>query len=317
MRKLIIGIALIIFSIIPSYGTIDNSVSCDHVGVIVDAFEPSCTISGRTEALYCVECKTFLEGGISIPAKGHQMAELPERAPTCSEDGVTSGTRCAICGYESVRQEIIPATHQGDVHTTSTKATTKKNGAISKECKTCGGVISKETIHKVETIKLSTKIYSYDGGRKSPTVTVFDGEGNTIKPNSYSIVNKTDRRSVGTHRYEIRFKGRYKGTKTVSFVIEPRKTAFKFAVKRKHSITLNWRKVPEQASGYQIQFSTKKSFSKKTTKVIQIKSKSTTAKTMKNLKSKKFYYAKIRSYKTVKGKNYYSPWSKVVKVKTL
>ena len=36
----------------------------------------------------------------------------------------------------------------------------------------------------------------------------------------------------------------------------------------------------------------------------------TTAKKIKNLKSKQKYYVQIRTYKTVNGKPYYSEWSK-------
>lgn len=34
------------------------------------------------------------------------------------------------------------------------------------------------------------------------------------------------------------------------------------------------------------------------------------------LKAKKKYYVRVRTYKTVGGVKYYSPWSKVKKVKT-
>ena len=35
----------------------------------------------------------------------------------------------------------------------------------------------------------------------------------------------------------------------------------------------------------------------------------TTSKTVKKLKAKKKYYVRVRTYKTVKKKNYYSKWS--------
>lgn len=37
--------------------------------------------------------------------------------------------------------------------------------------------------------------------------------------------------------------------------------------------------------------------------------------TIKNLSSKKNYYVRIRTYKTVNGKRYYSGWSSVRKLK--
>ena len=64
--------------------------------------------------------------------------------------------------------------------------------------------------------------------------------------------------------------------------------------------------------GYQIKYSTSKKFTKKTTKTVKVKK---TTKTVTKLKKKKTYYAKVRSYKTINGKNYYSKWRTVKKVK--
>ena len=74
-----------------------------------------------------------------------------------------------------------------------------------------------------------------------------------------------------------------------------------------------------QVTGYQIQYSTSKAFTKKTTKTLTVKKNKTTAATLKKLKGGKKYYVKIRTYKTVKrnGKmvKIYSDWSKVKSVK--
>lgn len=43
--------------------------------------------------------------------------------------------------------------------------------------------------------------------------------------------------------------------------------------------------------------------------------KSKTNYTLKDLRSKKTYYVRIRAYKTVKGVKYYSAWSKVLRIK--
>lgn len=77
----------------------------------------------------------------------------------------------------------------------------------------------------------------------------------------------------------------------------------------KKTMTVKWKKV-SKATGYQIQYTTDKNFTKKvTTKTIKSQSK-TSAKIEKLSKGKK-YYVRMRSYKTVNGKKYYSAWSKV------
>ena len=42
----------------------------------------------------------------------------------------------------------------------------------------------------------------------------------------------------------------------------------------------------------------------------------TVKKVIKSLKAKKYYYVRVRTYKTVGGKKYYSSWSKSKKIKT-
>ena len=69
-----------------------------------------------------------------------------------------------------------------------------------------------------------------------------------------------------------------------------------------------------RSNGYQIQYAIKKNF-KSGLKNTTIKKSKTTSTTLKKLKKKKTYYVRVRTYKTVSGKNYYSKWSNVKKVK--
>lgn len=77
---------------------------------------------------------------------------------------------------------------------------------------------------------------------------------------------------------------------------------------------VKWKKQKTQVTGYQIQYSTNKSFSRKTTKTIT--KNLTTSATYKGLKAKKKYYVRIRTYKTVSGVRYYSSWSSEKMIKT-
>lgn len=71
--------------------------------------------------------------------------------------------------------------------------------------------------------------------------------------------------------------------------------------------------MPYGINGVQIQYSTSKKFTKKTTKSLKT-AKST--KTISKLKAKKKYYVRVRSYVVVNGKKAYSSWSPVKSVKT-
>lgn len=85
-----------------------------------------------------------------------------------------------------------------------------------------------------------------------------------------------------------------KNTKTV----KPKKTSIKKLSKGKKKFTVTWAKV-SGIKGYQIQYSSDKKF-KKNNKSVTVTKQKTTKATVKKLKSKKKYYVRVRTYKTVK-----------------
>lgn len=81
------------------------------------------------------------------------------------------------------------------------------------------------------------------------------------------------------------------------------------AAKKSATLTLSYKGMYE-IDGYQIYKS-----AKKTTGFKKAATTSNAKYTLKNLKSKKTSYVKVRTYKVYNGKTYYGKWSKVVKVK--
>ena len=93
-----------------------------------------------------------------------------------------------------------------------------------------------------------------------------------------------------------------------------KKTTLKSAKNAKgKKLVVKWKK-NTAGNGYQIQYSTSKKFAKGN-KTETISKNKTTSYTIKKLKKKKTYYVRIRTYKKVSGKTYYSGWSSVKKVK--
>ena len=82
--------------------------------------------------------------------------------------------------------------------------------------------------------------------------------------------------------------------------------------KGKQKVVISWKKV-SKADGYEIYMSSKKSSGYK--KIAAVKKASTVTYTKTRLKSKKSYYFKVRTYRTVGGKKIYSPYSKVKSTK--
>ena len=80
-----------------------------------------------------------------------------------------------------------------------------------------------------------------------------------------------------------------------------------------NALTAKWKK-GKDIDGYEIEYSLKKTF--KGSKKVTISKAKTTNFTLEGLKSKKKYYVRIRTFKTEKGKKYYSEWSKALSKKT-
>lgn len=111
-------------------------------------------------------------------------------------------------------------------------------------------------------------------------------------------------KNVGTATVTITGIGEYTGTIIRKFTIFPKASKLTKTVLTKRGIKLNWKKQTEQTDGYQIQYFTYEGV--KNTKFIN-KNK-TTSYTITNLNSRG-YSIRIRTYKAVDGKKYYSSWS--------
>lgn len=169
-----------------------------------------------------------------------------------------------------------------------------------------------EEIVKIEANKSNTKITGirnkvYTGKKVTLNLKVVCNGKKLANGTDYTVKYSSNKK-VGKAKVKITFKGNYTGEITESFNINPKSTNITKITSKKNKINVNWKK-NKQADGYEFICSTSKKFKSK--KVVSIKSNKTTKTTIKKLKSNKRYYVKIRTYKVVKGKKYYSAWSKV------
>ncbi len=163
-------------------------------------------------------------------------------------------------------------------------------------------------------VSLSTTSYTYDGKVKKPTVTVKNANGTKLTTSSYTVTYASGRKNVGTYKVTIKFKGNYTGTKTLTFKVNPAKTTVKSLTAGKKSLKVAITKKSTQVTGYQIQYSTTKSF--KSYKSKTLTSYKTVSTSLTGLKAKTTYYVRVRTYKTVNGVKYYSGWSTIKYKKT-
>ena len=170
---------------------------------------------------------------------------------------------------------------------------------------------------KLANVTLDKKSYAYTGKQIKPKCTVTDDKGNKISSDCYTV-KLANNKNIGKATVTITGKNGYTGTKKLTFTIVPAKVKSISTAKStaKKKITLKWKK-SLGAAGYEINLSTNKNF-KKAVKKISIKSAKTLKKTITGLKGGKSYYVRIRGYKKVGKKTYYSDWTafkKAVKIK--
>ncbi len=273
----------------------------------------TCTNKG-TKTYTCTSC-----GGTKteeIPATGHQHTEVRNKKnSTCAETGYTGDKYCMDCKkIIEAGKTLGKAAHQYKT-TVTAKATPSKDGSMVKKCTVCGETAENIAIARIQSVKLGKTKYVYNKKAQKPAVTIKDSKGKRIASKYYTVTYKNNKK-VGKAAVTIQFRGNYEGTVTKTFQIVPKPTNITKVAAKAKGFQVAWKKQPESTTGYQIQYSMNKKFTKKATKVKTVKKSSATKLSVKKLKAKKKYYVRIRTYKTAKGKNYYSNWSKTKTVKT-
>lgn len=157
---------------------------------------------------------------------------------------------------------------------------------------------------------IKNKTYTGSSITQTPVV---KWDGRTLKLNRDYKISYKDRLNVGTATIAIKGLGKYYGTAVETFKINPKPTKMVSLTAVSKGFTAKWNKQSEKMSktritGYQLQYSTSSTF--KTSPELKTYSGYTTvSKKVTGLKASKKYYVRVRTYKTVDGKKYYSPWS--------
>ncbi len=305
-----------------STGATMTVIPCKHENekIVTDKEVPAtCTTEGKTAGSHCSVCNAVITEQETVPAKGHTIVTDKEVPATCTTEGKTAGSHCSLCNAVITKQETVPA-FSHNYETTITKATTYMDGSIIKKCTVCDKVDSAAVIAYPNTIGLSKTVYTYNGKVKRPFVTVMDSNNKILKEGIDYTISGGEGRNVGKYAVTVTFKANYSGMVEKTFIIQPKSTVVSKLSARKKGFTVKWKKQTKKTTGYQIQYSTKKKFTGKTTKTKLIKKNKKTSKSITKLKAGKKYYVRVRTYKKVKVKgkntNIYSSWSKVKRVKT-
>ena len=172
---------------------------------------------------------------------------------------------------------------------------------------------AEEAAAKIKLTKSNTKVtvkaQAWTGKALKPKVTV-KLNGKALKKGTDYKVSYKNNTDIGKARVTVTGVGKYTGTVTVSFIINPKVVSGLSLKAGAGKLTASWKKV-SGVTGYQIQYGLKSSF--KGAKKVTVKKAATVKKVLKQLTTGKAYYVRIRAYKKVDKKPYWSDWSKAVK----
>ena len=162
----------------------------------------------------------------------------------------------------------------------------------------------------ISKVKLSTYTYTYNGKVKTPSVTVYDKNGNKMSSSAYSVSYPSGRKNLGAYTFKVTAKSGYSGSASATFIIKPATMKKPTLKAGKKKVTVKWKKLGGGSQTYQIAIAKKGSSYKYYTST-------GSSKTIGKLSSKKTYVVKVRAYKKINGSNQYGSWSssKSVKVK--
>lgn len=281
---------------IPAFGHTGGKATCKEKAQceICDTYYGSLayhsySASTCTASKICTVC-----GATSGSKLGHKETVVKGKVATYTAAGLTDGKKCSVCGTVTVTQKNIARKKLSKVKSLKTKAVKLATGSKTTLTLSWNKVVGAEKYEVQQYI-----------GKKWKTI-------KTVSKTPYTV---TKLKANKFYKFRVRaVAGKYCGSWSSTYKCKtvPLKTTIEIKTGKNLFATL-WSKVAN-VTGYEVQYSTSKKFTEKTTKSKKFKSKITKY-TFNKLKSKKKYYVRIRAYKTVNKKPVYGAWSSVKSIK--
>ena len=172
--------------------------------------------------------------------------------------------------------------------------------------------IKPASLAKAEITGIKSKVYTGQALTQSPVVKLG---GKTLKLDTDYYLAYKNNINTGKATIAIKGKGNYNSVAVRYFAINPKPSWIaSLSSPKTKQIKITWGK-RTQISGYQLEISTNKDFSKPRMQK-NVYDPANLSMTVKVAKAKTTYYVRIRSFKKTKEKTYFSAWSATKTIKT-
>ena len=221
--------------------------------------------------------------------------------PTCTNLGKTYYT-CTNCGQSRTDISSALGHNVSSKWTVSKKSTQSYAGSKYKACSGCLEKFSVTTIPQIKSVNLSTKAYSYNGEKRTPSIVAYDTKGKKlVKDTDFTVSYQSGRKKIERYKVVVTFKGNYSGSKTMYFTIGPKNPKnVKTTLYGYDDVKISWSAVSGR-TGYQVYY--KKSGDSDYT---LLKTLWDTSLKVKDLTDGKKYTFKVVVYKNLNGYTCYN-----------
>lgn len=170
--------------------------------------------------------------------------------------------------------------------------------------------ITARDINTVTAEPIGDRVYNGKAQKPVPALTF---NNLTLVPGVDYTCAYSKNKAIGVATVTVTGQGNYTGSRQLTFRIVPKAPAIsRLKAATLGKVTVSWKKI-SGVTGYQVVYSLKSNFASSVKKLVKGASK--TSLVVKGLKTGRTYYFRMRAYRTVNGKTYWSDWSKTKSVK--
>ncbi|MDE6025542.1 MAG: hypothetical protein K2G45_08820 [Lachnospiraceae bacterium] len=257
---------------------------------------------------------------LNVKLSNTSLSMIKGESKTISLKGTLTGY-----GVWTIKTAVTPVATWSSSNTSvatvnsSGKITAKSAGTAVITAKTSKGTYTCKVTVKLPVnlskckLSLSVTKCSYTGKARLPKVKVTYGSKTLTSDTDYTVTYSNNIK-VGKATVTIKGKGKYTGTQKLTFNIIPRKPTVTLQAKKGGFKVTYQKRAANEATHYQIKYSTKKNMSNATW--VKVTDRTISSKTIATKTSNKTYYVRVRTARKVGSTIYYGAWSDVKAIKT-
>ena len=288
-----------------------NSLVCDvHRNIVKHdkTKEEKCGLNIISDYYECQDCKMIFKDE-NATERIYNISEVQKNIPHKFTNYISNndetedkhGTMTAKCDYGCGAEDTkgdpnAKLNHEKYIVENKELPSFNESGHEGTECSYCGKKLSDREIPKLHIPELSEYVVEFNGNKIDPTVTVIDGEDNTVNKEDFRVKYNKDK-NPGFAYANVVMRKPYGGEINVYYAITPEKVEVSNAEKIGEMMKISIKNDINRNDGFEIEASTDSSFSPNNSTMLETTSK-VNSKGILNIYNvdEKYNHFRIRTY---------------------